>query len=103
MDDLNYTLVNLSRIRHTLDSFIIATHGRQVFYVTDPVDERWLVVVMPPHKEFPYKCADETCYCTIHQFRNGQQQVILMKWTNHTLDVIVKAHGLPLDFQKYVK
>ena len=58
-DDLNYTLVDLSRIGHSSDSFIIATHGRQVFYVTDPVDPRWSVVVMPPEKDFPHKCVDD--------------------------------------------
>ncbi|KAL4038060.1 hypothetical protein IC575_001665 [Cucumis melo] len=40
-DDLHFTLVDLSRIRHFSDSFIIATHGKQVFYVSDPVDPRW--------------------------------------------------------------
>ncbi|KAL0550008.1 hypothetical protein IC582_014504 [Cucumis melo] len=32
-DDLHFTLVDLSRNGHSLDSFIIATHGKQVFYV----------------------------------------------------------------------
>ena len=43
LDDLNYTMLDLNRIGHSSDSFIIATHGRQVFYVTDPVDARWSV------------------------------------------------------------
>ncbi|KAL0539395.1 hypothetical protein IC582_023607 [Cucumis melo] len=30
-DDLHFTLVDLSRIGHSSDSFIIATHGKQVF------------------------------------------------------------------------
>ena len=58
-DDLNYTLVDLSRIGHSSDSFIIATHGRHVFYVTNPVDVRWFVVVMPSEKDFFYKCVDD--------------------------------------------
>ncbi|KAA0036822.1 hypothetical protein IC582_007593 [Cucumis melo] len=57
-DDLHFTLVDLSRIGHSLDSFIIATHGKQVSYVSDPVDPRWSIVVMPPQKDFPYKCAN---------------------------------------------
>ncbi|KAL0552322.1 hypothetical protein IC582_011431 [Cucumis melo] len=32
-DDLYFTLVDLSRIGHSSDSFTIATHGKQVFYV----------------------------------------------------------------------
>ncbi|TYK07537.1 transposon protein, putative, CACTA, En/Spm sub-class [Cucumis melo var. makuwa] len=56
-DNLHFILVDLSRIGHSSDSFI-ATHGKQVFYVSDPVDSRWSVVVMQPHKDFPYKCAN---------------------------------------------
>ncbi|KAA0051130.1 hypothetical protein E5676_scaffold986G00680 [Cucumis melo var. makuwa] len=76
-DDLHFTLVDLSRIGHSSDSFIIATHGKQVFYVSDPVDPRWSVVS-----------------------QNEIQQVTLMKVGIHTLDLTVKAHGLPLDFHR---
>ncbi|KAA0053269.1 transposase [Cucumis melo var. makuwa] len=75
IDDLHFTLVDLSRIGHSSDSFIIATHGQQVFYVSDPVDPRWSIVS-----------------------QNGIQLVTLMKVGMHTLDLTVKAHGLPLDF-----
>ncbi|KAL4027983.1 hypothetical protein IC575_011173 [Cucumis melo] len=73
IDDLHFTLVDLSRIGHSSDSFIIATHGQQVFYVSDPVDPRWSVVS-----------------------QNGIQQLTLMKVGMHTLDLTVKAHGLPI-------
>ncbi|KAL0557070.1 hypothetical protein IC582_005588 [Cucumis melo] len=59
IDDLHFTLVGLSRIGHSSDSFIIATHRHQVFYVSDPIDPRWSVVVRPPQKDFPYKCAND--------------------------------------------
>ncbi|TYK04464.1 transposase [Cucumis melo var. makuwa] len=59
IDDLHFTLVGLSRIGHSSDSFIIATHRQQVFYVSDPIDPRWSVVVRPPQKDFPYKCAND--------------------------------------------
>ncbi|KAL0533413.1 hypothetical protein IC582_030252 [Cucumis melo] len=39
-DDLHFTLVDLSRIGHSSNFFIIATHGKHVFYVSDPVDLR---------------------------------------------------------------
>ncbi|KAL0561334.1 hypothetical protein IC582_001759 [Cucumis melo] len=53
-DDLHFTLVDLSRIRHFSDSFIIATHGKQVFYVSDPVDPRWSVVDKASWRYEPY-------------------------------------------------
>ncbi|TYK29690.1 uncharacterized protein E5676_scaffold64G00410 [Cucumis melo var. makuwa] len=59
IDDLHFTLGDLSRIGHSSDFFIIATHGQQVFYVSDPVDPRWSVVVRPPQKDFSYKCAND--------------------------------------------
>ncbi|KAL0559420.1 hypothetical protein IC582_004029 [Cucumis melo] len=102
-DDLHFTLVDLSRSRHFSDSFIIATQGKQAFYVSDPVNPRWLVVVMPPQKDFPYKCAyDDLGDMLLHypQSQNGIQQVTLMKVGIHTLDLTVKAHGLPLDFHR---
>ncbi|KAA0046758.1 transposase [Cucumis melo var. makuwa] len=59
IDDLHLTLGDLSQIGHSSDFFIIATHGQQVFYVSDPVDPRWSVVVRPPQKDFSYKCAND--------------------------------------------
>ncbi|KAL0546957.1 hypothetical protein IC582_016876 [Cucumis melo] len=106
VNDLHFTLVDLSRIRHSSDSFIIATHGQQVFYVSDPINPRWSVIVRPPQKDFPYKCAnDDLGDMLTHypQSQNGIQQVTLMKVGMHTLDLTVKAHGLPLDFHTYVK
>ncbi|KAA0062841.1 transposase [Cucumis melo var. makuwa] len=75
--DLHFTLVDLSRIRHSSNSFIITTHGKQVFYVSDPVDPRWSVVS-----------------------QNRMQQVTLMKVGIHALDLTVKAYELPLDFHR---
>ncbi|XP_050939305.1 uncharacterized protein LOC127148919 [Cucumis melo] len=58
-DDLHFTLVDLSRIGDSSNSFINTTHGKQVFYVSNPVDARGSVVVMPPQKDFPYKYAND--------------------------------------------
>ncbi|KAA0043076.1 transposase [Cucumis melo var. makuwa] len=102
-DDLHFTLVDLSRIGHSSDSFIIATHGKQVFYVSNPVDPRWSVVVMSPQKDFPYKCANDDLGNMLSHYpqsQNGIKQVTLMKVVIHTLDLTVKAHGLPLDFHR---
>ncbi|TYJ97926.1 transposon protein, putative, CACTA, En/Spm sub-class [Cucumis melo var. makuwa] len=59
IDDLHFTLVDLSRIGHSSNPLIIATHGQQVFYISNPVDPRWSVVVRPPQKDFLYKCAND--------------------------------------------
>ena len=85
MDDLNYTLVGLGRIGHSSNFFIIATHGRQAFYVTDHVDARWSIVVMPRDKDFPYKCFDDDIGDMLSHYppvSNVQQRVILMKVGN---------------------
>ncbi|KAL4014103.1 hypothetical protein IC575_026295 [Cucumis melo] len=57
-DDLHFTLVDLSPIGHSSDSFIIAT-PKTSLYVSDLVDPRWSVVVMPLQKDFSYKCAND--------------------------------------------
>ncbi|KAA0054101.1 hypothetical protein E6C27_scaffold131G00070 [Cucumis melo var. makuwa] len=103
IDDLHFTLVDLSRIGHSSNSFVIATHGKQVFYVSDLVDPRWSVVVMPPQKDFPYKCANDDLGDMLSHYpqsQNGIQQLTLMKVGIQTLDLIVEAHGLPLDFHR---
>ncbi|KAL0536464.1 hypothetical protein IC582_025413 [Cucumis melo] len=105
IDDLHFTLVDLSRIRHSSDSFIIATYGQQVFYVLDPVDPRWSIVVRPPQKDFSYKCANDDLGDMLPHYpqsQNGIQQVTLMKVGMHALDLTVKANGLPLNFHTYI-
>ena len=39
-DDLGFTMVDLNRIGHKSDRFIMALQAKQVFYVSDPVDAR---------------------------------------------------------------
>ncbi|KMS96163.1 hypothetical protein BVRB_001440 [Beta vulgaris subsp. vulgaris] len=41
------TLVNLNKIGHKKDPFILASQAKQVFYVTDPSDKRMSVVISP--------------------------------------------------------
>ncbi|KAL0533985.1 hypothetical protein IC582_028262 [Cucumis melo] len=47
VDDLGFTLVDLNRIGHYSDSFILASQARKMFYVKDPSDGTWSVVVKP--------------------------------------------------------
>lgn len=51
-DELGFTLVDLKRIGHKNDSFILASHAKQVFYVDDPIDTRWSIVLSTPNKDF---------------------------------------------------
>ncbi|KMT08089.1 hypothetical protein BVRB_6g143420 [Beta vulgaris subsp. vulgaris] len=47
IDDLRSTVVNLNKIGHKEDPFILASQAKQVFYVTDPSDKRNSVVISP--------------------------------------------------------
>ncbi|KAL0554078.1 hypothetical protein IC582_007989 [Cucumis melo] len=56
IDDLGFVLVDLKRIGHKSDSFLMATQARQVFYVEDPSDARWSIVLTPPQRD----CEDQS-------------------------------------------
>jgi len=57
-NDDGFTLVNLNRLGSHDDPFIMASQAKQIFYVSDPVDNNWSVVVpgkpMAPIDELPY-------------------------------------------------
>ncbi|XP_062085629.1 uncharacterized protein LOC133791727 [Humulus lupulus] len=44
-EDLGFTLVNLNLLGHKTDRFIMATQATQVFYVDDPANKQWSVVL----------------------------------------------------------
>lgn len=52
IDDLGFTLVNLNRIGFKSDSFILASQAKQVFYIEDPEDPLWSVVLATPNREY---------------------------------------------------
>ena len=56
VDDLRFTLVDLNCIGHYSNSFILASQARQMFYVKDPSDGRWSVVVKLQEKDFVDNC-----------------------------------------------
>jgi len=45
VDDLGFTMVDLVKIGSKKDPFIMAYQAKQVFYVKDLSNERWLVVI----------------------------------------------------------
>lgn len=51
-DEYGFTLVNLNRHGHKRDQFASAAHVKQVFYVEDPIDSNWSVVLTTPNKDY---------------------------------------------------
>ncbi|KAL8107464.1 hypothetical protein AgCh_024030 [Apium graveolens] len=45
VDESGFTLVDFNRFGHEDDPFILATQVRQVFYIQDPADVRWSIVL----------------------------------------------------------
>lgn len=69
IDDLGFTLVKLNRIGFKSDSFILASQAKQVFYIEDPEDPLWSVVLATPSREyFEYIKGDE-CEDTILHYQ----------------------------------
>ena len=46
MDELGFMRVNFSKLRYKDEPFILASQAQQVFYVTDPVDANWSIVLL---------------------------------------------------------
>ncbi|KAL6138226.1 hypothetical protein ACLB2K_063509 [Fragaria x ananassa] len=57
VDELGFTLVKLNRLGHLNDPFVLATHVKQIFCISDPLDADWLVVVRCP--DIDYRGVDE--------------------------------------------
>ncbi|CAL2238509.1 unnamed protein product [Prunus armeniaca] len=51
-DELGFTLVDLSKIGHMIDQFVMASQVKQVFYVDDPMHRGWSVVLSMPNREY---------------------------------------------------
>ena len=45
VDELGFTLVDFSREGHQKEPYIMASQAKQVFYMRDPSDENWHVVL----------------------------------------------------------
>ncbi|BBG96501.1 hypothetical protein Prudu_005322 [Prunus dulcis] len=52
VDELGFTLVDLSKIGHRNDQFVMASQVKQVFYVEDPMHRGWSVVLSMPNREY---------------------------------------------------
>ena len=45
--------MDLHRLGHKSDPFILASQAKRVFYATDPVDNKWSVVYFMPFRGIP--------------------------------------------------
>ncbi|CAL8073344.1 unnamed protein product [Prunus armeniaca] len=52
VDELGFTVVDLSKIGHRNDQFIMASQVKQVFFVDDPMHHGWSVVLSMPNREY---------------------------------------------------
>ncbi|BBN68839.1 hypothetical protein Prudu_602S000400 [Prunus dulcis] len=52
VDELGFTLIDLSKIGHRNDQFVMASQVKQVFYVDDPMHRGWSVVLSMPNREY---------------------------------------------------
>ncbi|CAL9029556.1 unnamed protein product [Prunus brigantina] len=52
VDELGFTLVDLSKIGHRNDQFVTASQVKQVFYVDDPMHRGWSIVLSMPNREY---------------------------------------------------
>ncbi|XP_062029071.1 uncharacterized protein LOC133745094 [Rosa rugosa] len=59
VDELGFTLVNLNRKGHLNDAFVLASHVKQIFYIEDPLDPQWSVVVRVPDRDYQGTDSDE--------------------------------------------
>ncbi|KAI5328107.1 hypothetical protein L3X38_027503 [Prunus dulcis] len=52
VNELGFTLVDLSKIGHRNDQFVMTSQVKQVIYVDDPMHRGWLVVLSMPNREY---------------------------------------------------
>ncbi|KAM6567351.1 hypothetical protein CsatA_026479 [Cannabis sativa] len=51
-DELGFTLVDLSKRGSKNDPFIMASQAVQVFYISDPANDKWSIVLSTPERRF---------------------------------------------------
>lgn len=58
-DELGFPLVNLGRIGHKKEPFVSAAQVKQVFYIEDPLDANWSVVLVTPNRDYNDSANDD--------------------------------------------
>ncbi|CAL9011480.1 unnamed protein product [Prunus brigantina] len=52
VDELGFTLIDLSKIGHRNDQFVMASQVKQVFFVDNPMHRDWSIVLSIPNREY---------------------------------------------------
>lgn len=59
VDELGFTSVELGRVSHKSDPFVLASQAKQVFYVPDQLKPNWSIVLASPERDYHHDDNDE--------------------------------------------
>ncbi|KAI5350617.1 hypothetical protein L3X38_003508 [Prunus dulcis] len=59
VNELGFTLVNLSKIGHRNEQFVMTSQVKQVFFADDPMHRGWSVVLSMPNREYNVVIGDD--------------------------------------------
>lgn len=79
-EDSRHVLVNLNRRGHRKDEFVMATQVSQVFYVDDPENDGWSVVLPMPNRVYVHGDELEDVVLEHQSFTNGMPPVEEFKY-----------------------
>lgn len=69
VDDHGFIKVDFNRVGYRDEPFILPSQARQVFYVTDPANEKWSIVILNDHnnKECENTCVGDDPFINISE------------------------------------
>jgi hypothetical protein len=69
IDDHGFIKVDFNRVGYRNEPFILASQAEQVFYVTDPANEKWSIVILNDHnnKECENTCVEDDPFINISE------------------------------------
>ncbi|CAL9002533.1 unnamed protein product [Prunus brigantina] len=79
-DDTGLTMVNLNRRGYRKDEFVMATHVSQVFYIDDPENDGWSIVLPMPNRVYAHGDELEDAVLEHQFFTNGLPPVEEFKY-----------------------
>ena len=101
-DEDGCTLVDLTKIGHKSDSFILSTHAQQVFYVEDGNDPAWSIAVPNSRHMFNGYSNDDELGDTVLNHCLIYSLLLLWMSLNYLMcGMIVRVHGLPIINMKW--
>ncbi|CAL8168684.1 unnamed protein product [Prunus armeniaca] len=85
VDELGFTLVDLSKIGHSNDQFVLVSQVKQVFFVDNPMHRSWSVVLSMPNREYNDVIGDDVLgdvreLSVSHLLEGCQMLTHLMNW-----------------------